>query len=77
MKKTAKKVAKKTVAKKPRGRQAGTELRGFVFTGDPGGGGDPLYCDACGYLFKLNGKALKVNAEAAARLQNNSHFTEQ
>jgi hypothetical protein len=75
MKKAAKKVAKK-VAQKPKGRQVGTKLRSFVFTGDKVGGFDPAYCEMHGYLFKLNGRAVKVTAEAAVKLATHSHMTE-
>ena len=73
MKKAKKKVAKKAVKKQ--GRQVGTVLRSFVFTGDPKGD-NPEYCSACGYLFTLNGRTIKVSSEAAERLCKNNHFTE-
>lgn len=70
-----KKVAKK-VAKKPKGRQVGTKLRSFVFTGDKVGGDDPDKIFMYGYMFKLDGKAVKVNADTADKLTGNTHFTE-
>ena len=71
-----KKAAKKKVAKKPKGRQAGTSLRSFVFTGDKIGGCDPESIVFFGYTFELNGKAIKVSAETAKAIENNRHFTE-
>ena len=65
------KKAKKKVAKKP----TKPRLRRFVFSGDPAGS-NPDSVSACGYTFKLNGAAVSVNDDAAARLQNNNHFTE-
>jgi len=66
----------KDTAKKPKGRQAGTQLRSFVFTGDKIGGDDPESIEVFGYVFKLNGKAVKVAAPVAEKLSNHSHFTE-
>jgi len=70
-----KKAAKK-VATKPKGRQAGTKLRSFVFCGDKVGGGNPDKIFMYGYMFKLDGKAVKVNADTAEKLTGNGHFTE-
>lgn len=71
-----KKVAKKKVAKKPKGRQAGTKLRSFVFTGDAIGGDNPASITMFGHTFKLNGAAVKVSAPVAQSIENNRHFTE-
>ena len=67
MKKASKKVTKKAAVKKS----------GFVFTGDKIGGDNPAWCDLYGYSFKLNGAAIKVSDEVAAKLRTHSHFTEQ
>ena len=63
---TKKKVAKKTVAKKP-------AFPKFVFIGN--GDNDPEQVNPYGYVFKLNGPAVEVRDKAvAAKLANNSHF---
>lgn len=69
------KKAKKKVLKK--GRPEGSALRGFVFTGDPRTeGSDPASISMSGYVFKLDGKSVKVSNEAAVRFAKNTHFTE-
>ena len=66
-----KKAAKKKVAKKPKARS-------FVFIGDPNGDGtsNQERCYMHGCLFKLNGAAVKVKDDIAAKLATHSHFTE-
>lgn len=64
-----KKVAKKRAAKKE-------VAKGFVFTGDRIGGCDPEWIEVHGYLFGLNGRAVEVSDEVAAKLRTHSHFTE-
>lgn len=55
----------------------GDNPRKFVFTGDPWNPGtDPAWVSAHGYMFKLNGRPIEVDDDAAKRLYNNSHFTE-
>ncbi len=49
----------------------------FVFTGDKVGGCDPAWCEMHGYSFKLDGAAVKVKDDVAAKLATHSHFTEQ
>ena len=67
---------KKKVAKK-KGRQAGSNLRSFVFIGDPScDGHGPASTNACGYIFEKNGKPVSVSADAARRISGNTHFTE-
>ena len=51
-------------------------LRKFVFTGDEFGRCDPAWCDMHGYNFKLNGAAVSVTDDIAAKLATHSHFTE-
>jgi len=53
-------------------------VRQFVFIGDPRGDGtsNPERCYMHGCLFKLNGAAVKVNDDIAAKLATHSHFTE-
>ena len=67
-----KKVAKKRAAKKT----AKKVENSFVFTGDKIGGDDPAWCRIHGYSFKLNGAAIKVSDDVAAKLRTHSHFTE-
>ena len=52
------------------------DYKDFIFTGDKVGGCDPDYCTVFGYLFKLNGRAVTVKPEIAAKLATHSHFTE-
>jgi hypothetical protein len=53
------------------------DYREFVFTGDPNAPGqDPAYISMYGYLFTLNGRAVTVAPEHAAKLATSSHFTE-
>ena len=64
----------KTEKKKTRNK---IPLRGFVFTGDPKTDGtDPASINIYGYVFELNGKPVKVAAEAANKFAANTHFTE-
>jgi hypothetical protein len=54
-----------------------TGFKEFVFTGDPSAPGeDPAYISMYGYLFTLNGRAVTVTPEHAAKLATSSHFTE-
>jgi hypothetical protein len=54
-----------------------SNYREFVFTGDPNAPGeDPAWCSDYGYMFQLNGRAITVAPEIAAKLANHSHFTE-
>jgi len=62
-----KKVAKKKVARKPKARS-------FVFVGN--GSDDPGSISMMGYDFKLNGKAVKVSDNDAAKFVGNTHFAE-
>jgi hypothetical protein len=70
-------MAKKAKKKAAKGRPEGSTLRGFVFTGDPRvAGTDPDSIGMYGYTFMLNGKAVKVSNETAAKLETHNHFTE-
>lgn len=49
----------------------------YVYTGDPNAPGyDPTWSQMHGYMFKLNGAAVPVAPEVAAKLASHSHFTE-
>ena len=57
--------------------------RKFIYSGDPGIGkddgwsaDDPAFCEMHGYTFKLNGAAVMVPPDIAAKLTTHSHFTE-
>ena len=65
-----KKAAKKKVAKKV----AKKVESGFVFIG--GGYGDAKSVSLYGYTFDLNGKAVEVNDDVAAKLRNRGYFKE-
>jgi hypothetical protein len=61
----------------PEIKPVNTDFREFVFTGDPNAPGtDPAWCSDYGYMFQLNGRAITVAPEIAAKLANHSHFTE-
>ena len=62
-------------APKKRGRPAKPKSQAFVFIGDPNAPKtSPETITAYGCTFALNGDAVEVPAEHAAKLDGNSHF---